>query len=189
MEARKAQPWEQLSATYLTSTNRKCLKLSYRDLQKTTLSVSFRKVRRDLNVGGSHDRSEMLPLKAGFAIMALETLATFPGTKLRIIPTGLHYFNGDKFRSRAVVEYGEAIEVPVELVDQYRKGGMEKRKAISLLLDTVYVRLKALTLQAPDFESLMVAQASRRLYQTDKIDADTALIISRRFANVDELLI
>ncbi len=46
--------------------------------------------------GGSHDRSEMLPLKAGVAIMALETLCKFPGTKLRIIPTGLHYFNADK---------------------------------------------------------------------------------------------
>jgi glycerol-3-phosphate O-acyltransferase/dihydroxyacetone phosphate acyltransferase len=46
--------------------------------------------------GGSHDRPEMLPLKAGVAIMALETLMKFPGTKLKIIPTGLHYFNADK---------------------------------------------------------------------------------------------
>jgi glycerol-3-phosphate O-acyltransferase / dihydroxyacetone phosphate acyltransferase len=46
--------------------------------------------------GGSHDRPEMLPLKAGVAIMALETLKKFPGTKLKIVPTGLHYFNADK---------------------------------------------------------------------------------------------
>ena len=49
--------------------------------------------------GGSHDRSEMLPLKAGVAIMALETLSKFPGTKLKIVPTGLHYFNADKVLS------------------------------------------------------------------------------------------
>jgi glycerol-3-phosphate O-acyltransferase/dihydroxyacetone phosphate acyltransferase len=70
-------------------------------------------------------------------------------------------------------------------VDQYKKGGSSKRQAISLLLDTIYIRIKALTLQAPDFESLIVAQATRRLYQTEKLDADSALIISRRFAAVD----
>lgn len=134
--------------------------------------------------GGSHDRPEMLPLKAGVSIMALETLAKYPGTKLKIIPTGLQYFNSDKFRSRAVVEYGEAIEIPIELVDQYKLGGSEKRKAISLLLDTIQIRLKTLTLQAPDFDSLMVAQASRRLYQPERLDADSALLISRRFADV-----
>ena len=134
--------------------------------------------------GGSHDRPEMLPLKAGVSIMALETLTKFPGTKLKIIPTGLHYFNSDKFRSRAVIEYGDTIEIPVELVDQYKLGGAEKRKAISLLLDTIQIRLKTLTLQAPNFDSLMAIQASRRLYQTEKLDADSALLTSRRFAYV-----
>ena len=46
--------------------------------------------------GGSHDRPEMLPLQAGVAIMALETLSKFPGAKLKIVPVGLHYFNADK---------------------------------------------------------------------------------------------
>jgi glycerol-3-phosphate O-acyltransferase / dihydroxyacetone phosphate acyltransferase len=106
--------------------------------------------------GGSHDRPEMLPLKAGVSVMALETLAKYPGTKLRIVPCGLHYFHADKFRSRAAVEYGEIIEVPIELVDQYKLGGKSKREAIGLLLDTIHVRLKALTVQAPDYDSLMV---------------------------------
>lgn len=46
--------------------------------------------------GGSHDRPEMLPLKAGVSVMALETLSKFPGTRLKIVPCGLHYFNADK---------------------------------------------------------------------------------------------
>ncbi len=83
-----------------------------------------------------------------------------------------------------MVEYGEAINIPVELVDQFKKGGSYKRQAITLLLDTIHIRIKALTLQAPDFESLIVAQATRRLYQPEKLDADSALIISRRFASV-----
>jgi glycerol-3-phosphate O-acyltransferase/dihydroxyacetone phosphate acyltransferase len=56
--------------------------------------------------GGSHDRSEMLPLKAGVCIMALETLIKFPGTKLKIIPTGLHYFNCDKVSFHAYYSFG-----------------------------------------------------------------------------------
>ncbi|KAJ3318504.1 hypothetical protein HDV06_000437 [Boothiomyces sp. JEL0866] len=133
--------------------------------------------------GGSHDRPEMLPLKAG---MALETLVKFPGTKLKIVPVGLHYFHADKFRSRAVIEYGEQIEIPLELVDQYKNGGLEKRQAIGLLMDTIQVHLKSLTVQAPDYDSLMIAQAARRLYQPDKIDIDSSLIMSRRFAQAFE---
>lgn len=106
--------------------------------------------------GGSHDRTELLPLKPGCVIMALETLRLFPGTKLKIIPTGLHYFNGDKFRSRAVIEFGKPIEIPLELVQQYSYGGIEKRKAIGLLLDTVTVAISSLTVQTADFDSLMV---------------------------------
>ncbi len=87
-----------------------------------------------------------------------------------------------------MLEYGEPIEIPLELVDQYKKGGKDKRQAISLLLDTIHIRLKELTLQAPNFEALMVAQASRRLYQTDKLDADSALIISRKFAHVSRTI-
>lgn len=99
-----------------------------------------------------------------------------------------YYVFYTKFRSRAVVEYGEPIEIPIELVDQYQLGGVEKRQAIALLLDTIQIRLNELTLQASDFDALMVAQASRRLYQTDTLDADRALLISRRFAKAYQLL-
>ena len=74
------------------------------------------------------------------------------------------------------------------MVDQYRLGGLEKRQAIALLLDTVRIRLNELTIQASDFDQLMVAQASRRLYQTEKLDADRALLISRRFAKAYQVL-
>lgn len=38
--------------------------------------------------GGSHDRSEMLPLKAGFAVMALGAAAENPRLDIKIIPVG-----------------------------------------------------------------------------------------------------
>lgn len=42
--------------------------------------------------GGSHDRTQMLPLKAGVSIMALGSLARYKNMKLNIVSCGLKYF-------------------------------------------------------------------------------------------------
>ena len=112
--------------------------------------------------GGSHDRTELLPLKAGVAIMALGALAADPDSGLKIIPCGMNYFHAHKFRSRAVVEFGNPIEVPKELVELYKSG--ERREAVGQLLDTVYQSLVAVTVTSPDYDTLMLIQAARRLY-------------------------
>lgn len=50
--------------------------------------------------GGSHDRTELLPLKAGFTIMALGAMVKYPDLKLKIVPVGLNYFKAHAFRSK-----------------------------------------------------------------------------------------
>ena len=104
--------------------------------------------------GGSHDRTELLPLKAGVAIMALGALAANPDCDLKIVPTGMNYFHAHKFRSRAVIEFGTPLEVPKKLVDQYRAG--EKREAVKVLLEMIYNGLMAVTVTSPDYDTLMV---------------------------------
>lgn len=120
--------------------------------------------------GGSHDRTELLPLKgeifhscrrccglqilAGVAIMALGSLAANPESDLKIIPCGMNYFHAHKFRSRAVVEFGSPIEVPKELVDLYKSG--DRREATRQLLEIVYQALVAVTVTSPDYDTLMV---------------------------------
>lgn len=66
----------------------------------------------------------------------------------------MNYFHAHKFRSRAVVEFGNPIEVPRELVAQFKAG--QKREAVGTLLDTIYHALLAVTVTSPDFETLMV---------------------------------
>jgi len=112
--------------------------------------------------GGSHDRTELLPLKPGVAIMALGSLAANPNSGLRIVPCGMNYFHAHKFRSRAVIEFGSPIEVPPELVELYKSG--ERREAVGQLLDIVYQALVAVTVTSPDYDTLMLIQAARRLY-------------------------
>ncbi|KAI1295154.1 hypothetical protein EDD11_007960 [Mortierella claussenii] len=133
--------------------------------------------------GGSHDRAEMLPLKAGVTIMALGALAANPSLDLKIVCCGLNYFHPHRFRSRAVVEFSEPLTVPPELVEQYKKGGSDKREACGKLLDTIYDTLKNVTLNAPDYETLMVIQAARRLYKPThrKLQISQVVELNRRF--------
>lgn len=112
--------------------------------------------------GGSHDRTELLPLKAGVAVMALGALAAEPDSNLKIIPCGMNYFHAHKFRSRAVIEFGTPIEVPKKLVELYRNG--DRREAVGQLLETIYQSLVAVTVTSPDYDTLMLIQAARRLY-------------------------
>ena len=104
--------------------------------------------------GGSHDRTELLPLKAGVAIMALGSLAANPDSDLKIVPCGMNYFHAHKFRSRAVVEFGPPVDVPSDLVELYRSG--ERREATRQLLEIVYQALVAVTVTSPDYDTLMV---------------------------------
>ncbi|KPI43517.1 putative acyltransferase [Cyphellophora attinorum] len=112
--------------------------------------------------GGSHDRSDLLPLKAGVAIMALEALARNPNCGLKVIPIGMNYFHAHKFRSRAVIEFGHVIEVHPDQVEAYKAG--DRRNAVGSLMSTVQDGLTAVTQSSPDYETLMLAQAARRLY-------------------------
>ncbi|TFK42612.1 glycerol-3-phosphate O-acyltransferase [Crucibulum laeve] len=116
--------------------------------------------------GGSHDRTDLLPLKAGVSIMALGAMANDPTVRVKIVPVGLSYFHAHRFRSRAVVEYGAALDVPDEYVEMFRQGGAQKREAVAKFLDLIYDSLKTVTIRAPDYDTLMLIQAVRRLYKT-----------------------
>lgn len=113
--------------------------------------------------GGSHDRTDLLPLKAGVAIMALGCMDKHPNVSVNIVPCGMNYFHPHKFRSRAVVEFGDPIEIPPELVTKYHNPETNK-DAVKELLETISEGLRAVTVTCPDYETLMVVQAVRRLY-------------------------
>ncbi|KAI1078037.1 hypothetical protein F5B20DRAFT_548940 [Whalleya microplaca] len=131
--------------------------------------------------GGSHDRTELLPLKAGVAIMALGTLAEDPDCGLQIVPVGMNYFHAHKFRSRAVVEFGAPFQIPREIVEKYKNN--ERRDAIGQTLDMVHQALSAVTVSAPDYDTLMCIQAARRLYNTGKkLPLPMVVELNRRLA-------
>jgi glycerol-3-phosphate O-acyltransferase/dihydroxyacetone phosphate acyltransferase len=136
--------------------------------------------------GGSHDRTDLLPLKPGVALMALGAMAQNDDLNVKIVPCGLNYFHPHKFRSRAMIEFGDAISISKDLVAKFKAGGADKRAATGELLETIYKRLKALTVTCTDYDSLMVIQAARRLYKPihQKLTVEQTVELNRRFAEV-----
>ncbi|KAA8641461.1 uncharacterized protein ATNIH1004_001926 [Aspergillus tanneri] len=127
--------------------------------------------------GGSHDRPSLLPLKAGAAIIALGALARDPDCGLSIIPCGMNYFHPNKFRSRAVVEFGNPVHVHPDQIEAFKAGGKAKRNAVGSLLETIQEALEAVTQQAPDYETLALIQATRRLYKPLRMKLPLPLVI------------
>ncbi|KAH6678849.1 acyltransferase [Plectosphaerella plurivora] len=132
--------------------------------------------------GGSHDRTELLPLKAGLAIMALGALAEDPDIGLKIVPVGMNYFHAHKFRSRAVIEFGAPYEIPRRVIDMYKNN--QRREAIGEVLDTTHQILSAVTVSTPDYDTLMLIQAARRLYNPTgkKLPLPVVVELNRRLA-------
>ncbi|PRT57014.1 Glycerol-3-phosphate O-acyltransferase 1 [Wickerhamiella sorbophila] len=133
--------------------------------------------------GGSHDRTELLPLKPGVAIMALGTLAKSPDCGLKIMPLGLNYFHPHKFRSRVVIEFGDPLTVNPEHVKEYVEGGADgKKSATKKLMKDILDALESVTVQTPDYETLMLIQAGQRLYRPSRhIPLSLTIEFRRRF--------
>lgn len=70
---------------------------------------------------------------------------------------GLNYFHAHRFRSRAVIEFGNPITIAPDLVDKFKQGGEQKRDACGKLLDTIHGALKSVTVNAGSYETLMAS--------------------------------
>ena len=105
--------------------------------------------------GTSHSEPHLKPLKTGAARIALGTgLAD-----LTIVPAGLYYVNKAKFRSDALVVYGEPFAVtPVA------EGGEPPVAAVQALTGQIERALGAVTLQADQAEALALVDRVSRIF-------------------------
>ena len=74
--------------------------------------------------GGSHDNTDLLPLKVGVASIAFGVLDKFD-VNVPIVPVGLNYFRGHRFRGRVVVEFGQPIHLDKSLIQKYKESKRE----------------------------------------------------------------
>eukprot|EP00405_Crypthecodinium_cohnii_P015654 CAMPEP_0206458594 /NCGR_PEP_ID=MMETSP0324_2-20121206/23664_1 /ASSEMBLY_ACC=CAM_ASM_000836 /TAXON_ID=2866 /ORGANISM="Crypthecodinium cohnii, Strain Seligo" /LENGTH=744 /DNA_ID=CAMNT_0053929965 /DNA_START=30 /DNA_END=2264 /DNA_ORIENTATION=- len=130
--------------------------------------------------GGSHDRTDLLPLKAGVAIIALDAMQKHHMT-VPIVPVGLNYFKGHRFGGRVVVEFGPPIIVPEAIYLQYES---DRHGAVEDLLRLVATGMRSVIVPTPDYHTLQQIYMARRLYLPDglKLSAEQTMDLNRRFA-------
>jgi glycerol-3-phosphate O-acyltransferase/dihydroxyacetone phosphate acyltransferase len=115
--------------------------------------------------------------------MALGAAAKYPGLPLKIVPIGLNYFSGHRFRSKVYIDVADPITVQPQWVEKYKAGGAAKRESCGELLDSIYSGLRTVTATAPEPAILQLIWAVRRLYKPSGLRLTTAakLELTRRF--------
>lgn len=113
--------------------------------------------------GVSYTEADLQPLKTGAARIALSALSE--GVPVVVVPAGLHYRQKQRYRGRVLVQYGRPLVLGEAHVAAYRA---DPRAAARRLTADIELALRALTLNAPDFETLRVLDGVRRLYVPDE---------------------
>lgn len=130
--------------------------------------------------GGSHDRTDLLPLKAGVAIIALDAHLKH-NVQVPIVPVGLNYFKGHRFGGRVVVEFGTPIHITETILAQAET---DKRGATEAVLQMVTTGMRSVIVPTPDYSWLQQIYMVRRLYMREGVPVSTAraMDLNRRFA-------
>ena len=132
--------------------------------------------------GGSHDRTDLLPLKVGVALVAYNALEK-DGNLVPIVPVGLNYFRRHRFRGRLIVEYGRPTYVDPATLPAFRADGAGRRRVCSELLERIEDSMRSVLVTAPDYDTLLVIHTARRLFQQKRrTGASERQDMSRRFA-------
>ena len=131
--------------------------------------------------GGSHDRTDLLPLKVGVALIAYSALEK-DGLNVPIVPVGLNYFRTHRWRGRAVVEYGDPIYIEPSTLNAYKAGGAERRQVCNALIDRIADSMRSVIVSTPDYDSLQIIHTARRLYQRRELQTAEKQELARRFA-------
>ena len=113
--------------------------------------------------GASHHEPSLLPMKTGAARIALGAAAELGGP-LSIVPAGLYYTWKQRFRSSALVLFGDPIAVAPVALDER---GDPPRDAVRALTETVAEALGALTLQAATREALDIVSLADRVFSDE----------------------
>ncbi len=111
--------------------------------------------------GITQDDPQLKTVKTGAARLTLELEQRHGGSLgQRIVPVGLTFSAKDLYRSKALVNFGEPIEVA-----QYLPGYAENRHgAIQALSAELEQRIKSLMIHLPHLERARIVEAVKRLY-------------------------
>jgi len=115
--------------------------------------------------GVSHDEPRLKPIKTGAARIALGAVSTGEVVDLKIVPAGLYYTSKTKFRSSALLYFGQPIDVtPVDL----ETDGNPPRDAVRELSSRVESALRSVILDAEHEEALQTITRAERIFSSEQ---------------------
>jgi 1-acyl-sn-glycerol-3-phosphate acyltransferase len=118
-------------------------------------------------------------LQRGFARMTLHFQQKHPDIPLTIIPVGFHYDDHHSFRSRVLLNYGDAI-----LVNDILKDSMTEREKLDTLVDVTDSSLKKLALEIKYDEQYKAKLEFLRKYRRNETDMLAQLEADREILNL-----
>jgi 1-acyl-sn-glycerol-3-phosphate acyltransferase len=119
--------------------------------------------------GRSHNETSLLPVKTGAARIALGALSAGDEndqtnlTSLKIVPVGLYYTAKTRFRSEALLRFGEPFAVTPAAPDE---DGEPPREAVVELSQRIERALREVTLNVPDDEELEAVVRAEQLFSS-----------------------
>src|SRR5215204_3008893 len=117
--------------------------------------------------GVSHDDPGLKPIKTGAARISLAAVSTGEVRDLKIVPAGLYYTSKTRFRSDALLYFGNPIEVePVQL----EPDGTPPREAVKFLSNKIEIALREVILDAKHEEELQLTARAERIFSSESYD-------------------
>ncbi len=131
--------------------------------------------------GISHNAPQLAQLKTGAARIAFGVKEAHPTLKLSIVPVGLTYLHRQRFRTQALVHFGEAIPIDEAWIARHQAAPKE---AVKELTEEIEQRMRMLTINTPDWDVMRLMHIARRLYRPDKVRLSLREYteLTRRFA-------
>ncbi|HEV8188450.1 MAG TPA: lysophospholipid acyltransferase family protein [Pyrinomonadaceae bacterium] len=113
--------------------------------------------------GVSHDAPGLKPIKTGAARISLAAVSTGEVSELKIVPAGLYYTSKTRFRSDALLYFGNPIAVaPVQL----EPDGTPPRDAVRQLSSQIEKALREVILDAKHEEELQTTARAERIFSS-----------------------
>ena len=136
--------------------------------------------------GVSHNSPKLLPIKTGAARIALGAISDYSEQiDLKIVPVGLYYTSKTRFRSEALLHFGEPFTVePVEL----EPDGDLPRDEVKDLTRKMEVALRKVTVNAESDAEIEVADEAANLFLSVSETFDLEESIAARSEFIREYL-
>ena len=138
--------------------------------------------------GVSHNSPKLLPIKTGAARIALGAISGFEKSEpieLKIVPVGLYYTSKTKFRSEALLYFGEPLRVdPVALESD---GGLP-RDEVKELTSRIEEALRKVTVNAESGAEIETANEAANLFLSVTETLDLEEPLAARFEFVRQYL-